>query len=92
MMLLMTKASKHLINNRFKALALQQINHVKLKKTLEPRKKNRIYRDRSIFMRHPKDKAGEKQHMSDKDFLRTNRMSRKVLKNLADKLKDRRHF
>ena len=43
-------------------------------------------------MRHPKDKAGEKQHMSDKEFLRTHRMSRKVLKNLADELKDRRHF
>ena len=82
MILLITKASKHFINNSFKACDLQCINHVKLNKNryLELRKKNRIYEGRSVFMRHIKDKAGKKQCMNDKEFLLTCRMSRFFLK------------
>ena len=62
MLLLATKASKALINATFKVYALQYINYVKLvnNRYLQPRRKNRIYKGRSIFMRHLHDKVGNK--------------------------------
>ena len=62
MLLLARKASKALINTTFKVYALQYINYIKLvnNRYLQPRRKNRIYKGRSIFMRHLHDKVGNK--------------------------------
>ena len=72
MLLTACKVSKTLINATFKAYALQYINYVKLvnNRYLEPRGKNRVYKGRSVFMRHLHDKVGEKEYMNEKDFLR----------------------
>ena len=79
MLLTACKVSKTLINATFKAHALQHVNHVKLvnDRYLEPRGKNRVYKGRSVFMRHLHDKVGEKEYMNEKEFLRTYRMNRR---------------
>ena len=94
MLLTACKVSKTLINATFKAYALQYINYVKLvnNRYLEPRGKNRVYKGRSVFMRHLHDKVGEKEHMNEKEFLRTYRMNRRNFNKMVDELKDHHNF
>ena len=94
MLLTACKVSKTLINATFKAYALQYINYVKLvnNRYLEPRGKNRVYKGRSVFMRHLHDKVGEKEYMNEKEFLRTYRMNRRNFNKMVDELKDHHNF
>ena len=82
-LLVASKCSRTIINNAFKVHMIQYIKYTKLTNTryLKPRKKNRTYKGRSVFMRHLHDKVGRKKYMNDREFLQTYRMSRKAFKN-----------
>ena len=77
-----------------KVHAIQYINYVRLvnNRYLVPHQKNRIFKGRSVFMRHLKDKVGQKMCLNDQEFLRTCRMSRKAFQKVVDEIKDHKHF
>ena len=51
-----------------------------------------MFKGRSVFMRHLKDKVGHKKHLNDQEFLRTYRIRRKSSQQIVDEIKDREHF
>ena len=51
-----------------------------------------VFKGRSIFIRHLKDKVGRKKHLNDLAFLRTYRMSRKSSQQIVNEIKDNEHF
>lgn len=93
-LLVASKCSKKIINNAFKVYSIQYINYTKLvnNRYLKPRKKNRIYKGRSVFLRHLHEKVGRKKYMNDREFLRTYRMSRKNFNKLVQELKTHHNF